>query len=552
MPRCRTPILARVVETSVADLRKRLDGLTLRDAARFGRRLRNLRGAKPDKLQHLTEQIAAAEALIAARQRAVPTVTYPDLPISTRRHEIAQALQAHQVVVVAGETGSGKTTQLPKICLDTGRGIRGMIGHTQPRRLAARTVAQRIADELGSPLGDAVGYTVRFNDHVSDRTLVKLMTDGILLAEIQRDRRLLRYDTLIIDEAHERSLNVDFLLGYLHELLPRRPDLKVIVTSATIEPQRFAAHFGGAPIIEVSGRAYPVEIRYRPLEMPVSTAAQDNPDDPDDEIVRTETRDEVEAIVDAIHELEAEPPGDVLVFLSGEREIRDTAEALSELEHTEVLPLYARLPTAEQQKVFAVHTGRRVVLATNVAETSLTVPGVRYVVDPGNARISRFSRRLKVQRLPIEPISQASAAQRAGRCGRVAPGVCIRLYSEADHATRPRFTDPEILRTSLAAVLLQMAALELGDVERFPFLDPPDRRSVRDGVQLLQELGAFDQHGEITDLGRRLARLPVDPRLGRMILAADTEGCVREVLVLAAARPPARATPGSPTNTPIS
>jgi ATP-dependent helicase HrpA len=524
-----------VAETSVAELRHRLDGLTLRDAARFGRRLKTLRGAKPEKLHQFAEQIAAAEILVATRQAAVPKVTYPDLPISGRRQEIAEAIRSHQVVVVAGETGSGKTTQLPKICLDMGRGVRAVIGHTQPRRLAARTVAQRIADELGSPLGEAVGYSVRFNDQVSERTLVKLMTDGILLAEIQRDRRLMRYDTLIIDEAHERSLNVDFLLGYLHELLPRRPDLKVIITSATIDPRRFAAHFSGAPIIEVSGRGHPVEIRYRPLEVPVSTAAHDDPDDPDDEIVRTEIRDEVEAIVDAVHELEAEPPGDVLVFLSGEREIRDTAEALSNLKNTEVLPLYARLPTAEQHKVFAAHSGRRVVLATNVAETSLTVPGIRYVVDPGNARISRYSRRLKVQRLPIEPISQASAAQRAGRCGRVAPGVCIRLYSEEDYAARPRFTDPEILRTNLAAVLLQMAALELGDVEKFPFLDPPDRRSVRDGVQLLQELGAFDQHGEIADLGRRLARLPLDPRLGRMILAAEAEACVREVLVLTAA-----------------
>ncbi len=437
--------------------------------------------------------------------------------------------------MIAGETGSGKTTQLPKICLEAGRGIRGTIGHTQPRRLAARTVAQRIADELGSPLGGTVGYTVRFADQVSDRTLIKLMTDGILLAEIQRDRRLLRYDTLILDEAHERSLNIDFLLGYLRELLPRRPDLKLIITSATIEPRRFSEHFANAPVIEVSGRTYPVEIRYRPLEIALPSATADDPDDPDHEIVRTETRDEVEAIVDAIAELEAEPPGDVLVFLSGEREIRDTAEALTGLKHTEVLPLYARLPTAEQQKVFAPHTGRRVVLATNVAETSLTVPGIRYVVDPGNARISRYSRRLKVQRLPIEPISQASAAQRAGRCGRVAPGVCIRLYSEAYFAARPRYTEPEILRTNLAAVLLQMAALQLGDIENFPFLDPPDRRSVRDGVQLLTELGAFDRQGAITERGRRLARLPVDPRLGRMILAAQTEGCVREMLVLAAA-----------------
>ncbi|OBH35874.1 ATP-dependent RNA helicase HrpA, partial [Mycobacterium sp. E342] len=522
-------------ELSRAELRTRLDGLTTRDAARLGRRLKNLRDAKPDKLRHLSEEIARAEALVAARQAGVPKVTYPDLPVSARRGEIADAVRANQVVVVAGETGSGKTTQLPKICLEAGRGVRGTIGHTQPRRLAARTVAQRIADELGSPLGETVGYTVRFTDQVSDRTLVKLMTDGILLAEIQRDRRLLRYDTLILDEAHERSLNIDFLLGYLRELLPRRPDLKVLVTSATIEPQRFADHFGGAPIVEVSGRTYPVEIRYRPLEVAVSSGPDDDPDDPDHEIVRTETRDEVEAIVDAIGELEAEPPGDVLVFLSGEREIRDTAEALAGQKNTEVLPLYARLPTAEQQKVFAPHTGRRVVLATNVAETSLTVPGIRYVVDPGNARISRFSRRLKVQRLPIEPISQASAAQRAGRCGRVAAGVCIRLYSEEDFAARPRYTDPEILRTNLAAVLLQMAALGLGDVESFPFLDPPDRRSIRDGVQLLQELGAFDAHGAITELGRRLARLPVDPRLGRMILQAESEGCVAEVLVLAAA-----------------
>ncbi|MEO6792350.1 MAG: ATP-dependent RNA helicase HrpA, partial [Mycobacterium sp.] len=535
-----------MAEPSVAELRSLLDGLTLRDAAHFGRRLKNPRGAPSQHLRRLADQISAAQALVAARQAAVPTISYPDLPVSERRDEIAEAIRANQVVIVAGETGSGKTTQLPKICLDAGRGIRGTIGHTQPRRLAARTVAQRIADELSSPLGDVVGYTVRFTDRVSDRTLVKLMTDGILLAEIQRDRRLLRYDTLILDEAHERSLNIDFLLGYLRELLPRRPDLKVIITSATIEPQRFAAHFGGAPIVEVSGRTYPVEVRYRPLEVRVGAGAADDsadPDDPDHEIVRTETRDEIEAIIDAIGELEAEPPGDILVFLSGEREIRDTAEALIGLKpahhHLEVLPLYARLPTAEQQKIFAPRSGsdirRRVVLATNVAETSLTVPGICYVVDPGNARISRYSRRLKVQRLPIEPVSQASAAQRSGRCGRTAPGVCIRLYSEADFTARPRYTDPEVLRTNLAAVLLQMAALRIGDVENFPFLDPPDQRSIRDGVQLLQELGAFDQQGEITDLGRRLARLPVDPRIGRMILAADTEGCVHELLILAAA-----------------
>ncbi|MGE0217976.1 ATP-dependent RNA helicase HrpA [Mycolicibacterium sp.] len=526
------------------DLRARLDGLTLRDAARLGRKLKGLRDPDPDRLARLEQQFAAAEALVATRIAAVPTITYPDLPVTARRDELARAVAENQVVVVAGATGSGKTTQLPKICLELGQGIRGTIGHTQPRRLAARTVAQRIADELGTPLGDAVGYTVRFTDQVSDRTLVKLMTDGILLAEIQRDRRLLRYDTLILDEAHERSLNIDFLLGYLRELLPRRPDLKVIVTSATIEPERFAEHFGTvagpAPIVEVSGRTYPVEIRYRPLEVVVPSATDgDDPDDPDHEVVRTELRDPTEAIVDAVTELAAEPPGDVLVFLSGEREIRDTAEALRaafSAGDTEVLPLYARLPTADQQKVFTPsRSRRRIVLATNVAETSLTVPGIRYVVDPGTARISRYSRRTKVQRLPIEPISQASAAQRAGRCGRTAPGVCIRLYSEADFEARPRYTDPEILRTNLAAVILQMAALGFGDIENFGFLDPPDARSIRDGVALLQELGAFDRAGALTDVGRRLAQIPVDPRLARMLLQADTENCVREMLVLAAA-----------------
>lgn len=373
---------------SCTELRARLDGVTFRDASRLGRRLKNQRDTNPDALTKLAEQITAAEALIATRAAAVPVITYPDLPVSAHREELAHAISAHQVVVVAGATGSGKTTQLPKICLELGRGIRGTIGHTQPRRLAARTVAERIAEELGTQLGETVGYTVRFTDQASDRTLVKLMTDGILLAEIQRDRRLLRYDTLILDEARERSLNIDFLLGYLRELLPRRPDLKIIVTSATIEPQRFSAHFGNAPIVEVSGRTYPVEIRYRPLEVPVhgtsGAKAEDEPDDPDHEIVRTELRDQTEAIADAVRELQNEPPGDVLVFLSGEREIRDTSEALRDIVRagTEVLPLYARLPTAEQHKVFASHTGRRVVLATNVAETSLTVPGIRYVIDP--------------------------------------------------------------------------------------------------------------------------------------------------------------------------
>ncbi len=526
---------------SAAELRERLAGVPLADEARLGTRLRTAR--RPTDLAALARRIAAAEQVVANRVAAVPTISYPDLPVSAKRDELGAAIREHQVVVVAGETGSGKTTQLPKICLDLGRGIRGTIGHTQPRRLAARTVAQRIADELRTPLGDVVGYTVRFTDQVSDRTLIKLMTDGILLAEIQRDRMLRRYDTLILDEAHERSLNVDFLIGYLTGLLPRRPDLKLIVTSATIDPHRFAAHFGDAPVIEVSGRTYPVEIRYRPLEPDAPSTDDDDPDDPDHDVVhRVETRDQTEAIIDAVRELDREQPGDVLVFLSGEREIRDTADALRG-EHlpavgghsTDVLPLFARLPTAEQQRVFEPHTGRRIVLATNVAETSLTVPGIRYVIDPGTARISRYSRRTKVQRLPIEPISQASAGQRAGRCGRLSDGVCIRLYSEPDFASRPRFTEPEILRTNLAAVLLQMAALGLGDVENFPFLDPPDRRTVQDGIALLQELGAFDANAAITDLGRRLAQLPVDPRLARMILQAEQEGCVREILVLAAA-----------------
>ena len=536
----------------VRKLRARLDGLTIRDADRLSRRLRAVRNPVSEaKFAELSRQFASAEALMSARAAAVPPITYPDLPVSQLRGELAAAIAANQVVIVAGETGSGKTTQLPKICLELGRGVRGLIGHTQPRRLAARTVAERIAEELNTPLGQAIGYSVRFTDNVSDRTLVKLMTDGILLAEIQRDRRLLRYDTLILDEAHERSLNIDFLLGYLRELLPRRPDLKIIVTSATIEPQRFAAHFSGpagpAPIVEVSGRTFPVEIRYRPLELP-RPADEDQEmdseaDDPDHEVVRVEPRDQTEAIIDALQELSAEPPGDVLVFLSGEREIRDTTEAIRAAfqktrREVEVLPLYARLPTAEQHRVFVPNASRlirRVVLATNVAETSLTVPGIRYVVDPGTARISRYSRRTKVQRLPIEPISQASAAQRAGRSGRTAPGVCIRLYSELDFDSRPRFTDPEILRTNLAAVILQMAALHLGDVADFPFLDPPERRSINDGIALLQELGAFDSDGTITDLGRRLAQLPVDPRLGRMILQADAEGCLREVLIIAAA-----------------
>ncbi len=453
-------------------------------------------------------------------------ITYPpELPVSQRREDIAAAIRDHQVVVIAGETGSGKTTQLPKICLDLGRGRDKMIGHTQPRRIAARSVAERIADELGTELGDLVGYQVRFTDRTSKRSRVKLMTDGILLAELQRDRDLRRYDTIIIDEAHERSLNIDFLLGYLKRLLPKRPDLKLIITSATIDVERFAEHFD-APVVEVSGRTYPVDIRYRPLiELPE-----------EDEEGEPIVRDQTEAILEAVRELFAEGPGDILVFLPGEREIRDTADALAEVAdaRTEVVPLYSRLSAAEQHKVFAAHTGRRVVLATNVAETSLTVPGIRYVVDTGVARISRYSVRTKVQRLPVEAISQASANQRSGRCGRLGPGIAIRLYSEEDFAGRPEFTDPEILRTNLASVILQMASLRLGDMARFPFVEPPDRRNVSAGVQLLEELGAL--HGDrLTKVGRRLARLPIDPRLARMVLEAERLGCVREVIVIAAA-----------------
>jgi len=482
-----------------------------------------------------TQQRAATrQRAVAARRAALSatTISYPEeLPVSQRRDDIAAAIRDHQVVIVAGETGSGKTTQLPKICLQLGRGIAGQIGHTQPRRIAARTVAERIAEELGTELGDVVGYQVRFTAKATENTAVKLMTDGILLAEIANDKQLGRYDTLIIDEAHERSLNIDFILGYLRQLLPRRPDLKVIITSATIDPERFAEHFKDAktgepaPIIEVSGRTYPVEVRYRPIS---------DPDQPE-----TEDRDQVQAIIDALAELEREGPGDVLVFLSGEQEIRDTAEALKGRPGLDVLPLYARLSAAEQHRVFEVPasrslTSRRVVLATNVAETSLTVPGIRYVIDPGTARISRYSHRTKVQRLPIEAISQASANQRKGRCGRVADGICIRLYSEDDFSARPAFTDPEIQRTSLASVILQMAAARLGDVRKFPFVDPPDPRAITDGVRLLEELNAM-RNDQLTETGRQLARLPVDPRIARMIIEAGKQGCAREVLIIAAA-----------------
>ena len=506
---------------------------------------------------------------VEARRASVPQIVYPEqLPVSTRREEIAAAIRDHQVVVVAGETGSGKTTQLPKICLELGRGITGLIGHTQPRRIAARSVAERICHELGVSLGETIGYQVRFTEEVGPHTLVKLMTDGILLAEIQSDPDLLRYDTLIIDEAHERSLNIDFILGYLAQLLPRRPDLKVIITSATIDTERFAAHFGEhraggkrgdhCPIIEVSGRTYPVEIRYRPLFEETWSEADASDSSKTFTPGRSDAIDQVTGIIEACEELFAEGPGDILVFLSGEGEIRDTQQAFQdELKSryiepggrssvpgaVEVLPLYARLSAAEQHRIFESHQHRRVILATNIAETSLTVPGIRYVVDPGTARMSRYSNKTKVQRLPIEPVSQASANQRAGRCGRVADGICIRLFSEEDFSHREEFTQPEIQRTSLASVILQMVSLGLGDVSAFPFIDPPDERAVRAGMQLLEEIGAVDMMAgrghvrgpRLTRIGWELSRLPIDPRLGRMLIEADKNGCASEVLVLVAA-----------------
>ena len=532
--------------STLADLRSRLDGLTVRDEHRLRRRLdgaRRVKGAQARQraAEEIAAEVDAAELRVSRRRVAVPSVTYPaELPVSQKKDDLLAAIRDHQVVIVAGETGSGKTTQLPKICLELGRGVRGLIGHTQPRRIAARTVAERVAEELGTSVGETVGYQVRFTDRAGDGTLVKLMTDGILLNELTHDRDLRKYDTLIIDEAHERSLNIDFILGYLKRLLPRRPDVKVIITSATIDPERFAAHFSTAdapaPIVEVSGRTYPVEVRYRPLSGEATAT-----DDPDDDAV-VEDRDQVQGISDAVDELSAEGPGDILVFLSGEREIRDTAEALTKrgLRDTEILPLYARLSAADQHRVFTAHRGRRIVLATNVAETSLTVPGIRYVIDPGTARVSRYSHRTKVQRLPIEAISQASASQRAGRCGRTSDGVCVRLYSADDFAARPEFTDPEILRTNLASVILQMTDLGLGDVAEFPFIDPPDRRQVKDGVALLHELGALnpeekDPRKRLTGLGRKLAKLPIDPRLARMIVAAGENGCAKEVMIIAAA-----------------
>nr|WP_258364166.1 ATP-dependent RNA helicase HrpA [Halomonas sp. LBP4] len=527
-------------------MRRGLDDAMLRDVPTLDKRLhglaRRLKEGKPvDRGFGQVREALERSQRTAARRATIPvTLEYPEaLPVAERRDEILAALRDHQVVVVAGETGSGKTTQLPKLCLELGLGRRGLIGHTQPRRLAARSVAARLAEEMRVSLGEQVGYQVRFTDQTGDDTLVKLMTDGILLAETRHDPDLRRYDTLIIDEAHERSLNIDFLLGYLKRLLVRRPDLKVIITSATIDVERFSAHFAlpgpdgtprPAPVVEVSGRTWPVEVRYRPLVR-----------EADDEEDRTLQ----EGILHAVEEIAAverekrwfHGPRDILVFLPGEREIRETADTLrrADLKGTEILPLYARLSNAEQNRVFAPHAGRRIVLATNVAETSLTVPGIRYVIDPGLVRISRYSYRAKIQRLPVEPVSQASADQRKGRCGRIAEGVCIRLYDEEDFLARPAFTDPEIRRTNLASVILSMLSLRLGDIEDFPFVDPPDSRFVTDGFRLLFELGAVDAGNRLTPIGRKLARLPIDPRLARMVLAGAEQGGLREVLIVVSA-----------------
>ena len=506
--------------------------IMLVDKRRLSARIHGIGKIKSQEAQQavaaeIEQQIEQARLRVESRKSAVknPIVFPESLPVSQRKAEIEKLLSEHQVIVVAGETGSGKTTQLPKMCLELGLGNLGTIGHTQPRRIAARSVAARIAEELQTELGDLVGYKVRFNDQISDNTQIKLMTDGILLAEIQTDRFLNQYSCLIIDEAHERSLNNDFILGYLKQLLPRRPDLKVIITSATIDVERFSKHFNNAPIIEVSGRTYPVEVRYRPV------AEEDD-------------QDQLQGILNAVDELQAEGRGDILIFMNGEREIRDTAEALQKqnLKHTEILPLFARLSTQEQNKIFHPSGLNRIVLTTNVAETSLTVPGIKYVIDPGTARISRYSYRTKVQRLPIEPISQASANQRKGRCGRVSEGICIRLYSEEDFNNRPEFTDPEILRTNLASVILQMTALGLDDIEAFPFVDAPDKRHIQDGVKLLEELGAFEtvqtKSGEkrrLTTIGRQLAQLPVDPRLAKMLLSAVDFGRVYEVMIIVSA-----------------
>ncbi|MCP1726800.1 ATP-dependent helicase HrpA [Natronospira proteinivora] len=509
-------------------LASELDECMLADAARLGKKLQGIkkgRGGRPDELARLEQRIQASRQRAQARRRRQPVPRYPEeLPVSERREDIRKALESHQIVIVAGETGSGKTTQLPKLCLEMGRGVRGQIGHTQPRRVAARSTAARIAEELETPLGDLVGYRVRFADKVSADTQIKLVTDGMLLAESQSDRDLLAYDTLIIDEAHERSLNIDFLLGYLKRLSRRRPDLKIIITSATLDTERFSRHFDDAPVIEVSGRTYPVEVRYRPL-------ASESESDAEDLSVS-------QGIAQGLKELWREGPGDVLVFLPGEREIRDAADYLSKqsFRDTEILPLYGRLSSRDQDRVFKPGgPRRRVILATNVAETSLTVPGIRYVIDSGLVRLSRYSYRSKVQRLPIESISQASAAQRAGRCGRLGPGICLRLYGEEDFESRPAFTEPEIQRSNLASVILQMRLLKLGDPDDFPFVDPPEEGLIRDGFRLLEELGALDERRRVTETGRRIGRLPVDPRQGRMLLEAARLGSLSEVLVIVSA-----------------
>lgn len=515
----------------------KLENITTSDYRRLSARLKGAENIKNEAnkrsvLAEISQDLATCQARFFARTQHAQSlkIDYPDLPVSARREEILKLISENQVVVIAGETGSGKTTQLPKMCLELGRGVKGLIGHTQPRRIAARSVATRIAEELKSELGDTVGYKVRFNDQVGENSLIKLMTDGILLAEIQHDRYLNQYDTLIIDEAHERSLNNDFILGYLKQILHKRPDLKVIITSATIDVERFSKHFNNAPIIEVSGRTFPVEVRYR------SPIFDENGEEKD--------QDQLQGILNAVDELQAEGRGDILIFMNGEREIRDTAEALEkqELRFTEILPLYARLSAEEQQRIFKPSGLNRVILATNVAETSLTIPNIKYVIDTGTARISRYSYRTKVQRLPIEPISQASANQRKGRCGRISEGICIRLYSEEDFNNRPQFTDPEILRTNLASVILQMASLGLSDITNFPFVDSPDVRQVQDGIRLLEELQAFHhkktKHGEIrelTTIGKQLAQLPIDPRLGRMVIEAAKNGSLHEVMMIVSA-----------------
>ncbi len=512
----------------IKSLRKELAECMQADRFRLKRQLdrltRELRSGKDlsEQIGRLAVRIDQSRLRKLARKASVPAFEYPDLPVSAKKDEIVQLIRNNQVVIVCGETGSGKTTQLPKICLEAGRGQAGFIGHTQPRRIAARTVADRIAEELGEKVGQSVGYKVRFHDKTHESSLIKLMTDGILLAESQNDRFLNQYDTLIIDEAHERSLNIDFLLGYLKWLLPKRPDLKLIITSATIDPQRFAKHFDDAPIIEVSGRTYPVEIRYRPIELI----------EEDDET----SADVQQGIVEAGQELQRDMPGDILVFLRGEREIKEATDSLGKhfSKSYQILPLYSKLSVREQEQIFKPGGKPRIVLATNVAETSLTVPGIRSVIDTGHARISRYSPRSKIQRLPIEKISQASANQRAGRCGRVAPGICIRLYSEEDFQNRPLFTEPEILRTNLSSVILQMSHLKLGEIEQFPFVEPPEAKMIRDGKQVLHEVNALDKAGRLTDTGRRLAKIPADPRLARMLLAADKYNCLTETAIIVA------------------